>query len=75
MVTQRAKIQGCPPNPVCEGGAIQLDTLAGIDLRLPIKRQVIGILGNQHLGDQGFGGDVAFDNTSRCRGLDDRALA
>lgn len=25
--------------------------------------------------DQGFGGDAAFDNTSRCRGLDDRALA
>ena len=75
MVPQGAKIPCGPPDPVCKGRSIQLDALPSIDLRLPIKRQVIGILGNQHLGDQGFGGDAAFDNTSRCRGLDDRALA
>lgn len=74
MVTQRAKIPGCPPDPVCKGGAIQLDALAGINLRLPIERQMIGILGHQHLSDQGLGGNAAFDDTSRCRGLDDRTL-
>lgn len=46
----------------------------GIDLRLPVKRQMIGILGYQHLSDQGFGRDAAFDNASRCWGLDDCAL-
>lgn len=36
---------------------------------------MIGILGDQHLSDQGFGRDTAFDNTGWCRGLDDGALA
>ena len=29
----------------------ELDALAGVDLGLPVKRQVIGVLGHQHLGD------------------------
>lgn len=74
MVTQWAKIPGGPPDPVCKSRAIQLDALAGVDLGLPIERQMISIFGDQHLCDQGFGGDAAFDNMSRCRGLDDRAL-
>ena len=52
-----------------------MDALAGIDLRLPVKRQVIGLLGDQHLGDQGFGGYAAFNNMSRRRGQDDRSRA
>lgn len=35
MVRQWAKIPGGSPDPVCKGGAIQLDALAGINLRLP----------------------------------------
>src|SRR5690348_5748272 len=40
-------------NPVseCRGG--ELDTLASEDLALPIKRKVIAILGDQHLGEEG----------------------
>jgi hypothetical protein len=31
-------------NPVRQRGAIQLDALAGVDLGLPVQRQMIGIL-------------------------------
>lgn len=36
---------------------------------------MIGILGDQHLRDQRFGGDAAFDDPCRGRGLHDRVLA
>lgn len=75
MVTQRAKIPGGSSDPVCKARSIQLDALPGVDLGLSIHRQVIGMLGTQHLSDLGFGRDAAFDNTSRCRGSDDSALA
>ena len=35
---------------------------------------MIGILGHQHLSNQGLGGNAAFDNASRCRGLNDCVL-
>lgn len=60
MITQEAKIPCRPTDPVSERGTIKLDALTGIDLCLPVKRQVIGILGDQHLGDQRFGGETAF---------------
>jgi len=36
---------------------------------------VIGVLRHQHLGDQRFGRDTAFDDPRRCRSLDHRTLA
>ena len=36
---------------------------------------MIGVLGDQHLGDQRLGWNAAFDDPRRCRGLDHRALA
>ena len=74
VVAQGAQIPRCASDPVCKGGAVKLDALPGIDLRLPVERQVIGILGDQHLRDQRFGGDAAFDDPCRRRSLDDRAL-
>ena len=41
-----------PTDPVGERGAVEIDAFAGVDLALPIQRQVIGILGNQHVGEQ-----------------------
>jgi len=75
VIANGPKIPCCPADPVCKGGTIQLDALPGIDLRLPVKRQVIGILGHQHLRDQRFGGDTAFDDPCGRRSLHDRALA
>jgi hypothetical protein len=50
-------------------GTIELDALPGVDLRLSVKRQVIGVLGDQHLGDQRLGRDAALDDPRRRRGL------
>jgi hypothetical protein len=36
---------------------------------------MVGVLGDQNLGNQRFGWDPAFDNPGRCQGLHDRALA
>jgi hypothetical protein len=36
---------------------------------------MIGILGDQHLRDHGFGGNAALDDSRWCRGLNDRDLA
>jgi hypothetical protein len=75
MIAQGAQIPGRSADPVCKGRAIQLDALPGIDLRLPVERQVIGILGDQHLRDQRLGGNAAFDDPGRRWSLHDRALA
>ncbi len=79
MIAQGAKIPSCPSDPIGQGRSIQLDALPGIDLRLPVKRQMIGVLGDQHLGDQHLrdqrlGRNAAFDDPCRGPGLDDRAL-
>ncbi len=40
------------PGPVGQGRAVELDPLAGVDLGLAIERQVIGVLGDHHVGDR-----------------------
>lgn len=75
VIAQGAKIPCCPADPIGKGGSVKLDALTGIDLCLPVKRQVIGILGDQHLRDQRFGGDAAFDDPCRRRSLNDSVLA
>jgi hypothetical protein len=63
------------PNPVGKRGAIEMDALAGIDLRLPVQGEMIGVLGHQDMRDQSLGRDAAFDNARRRGRLHDRALA
>lgn len=75
MVTQGPQIPRRPPHPVGECRAVEQDVLAGVDLRLPIQRQVIGVFGRQHLRDQCFGGDSTLDNAGWRRSLHNGALA
>ena len=39
-----------PAHPVAQGRAVELDALPGEDLGLPVKRQVIGVLGHVSTG-------------------------
>ena len=48
----RAKREGGAAHPIGQGRAIEIDALAGINLRLAIKRQVIGIFGDDDMGDE-----------------------
>jgi hypothetical protein len=52
-----------------------MDALAGINLRLPIQGQMIGVLRDQDMRDQRLGRDAAFDDARRSQRLHDRTLA
>jgi len=56
-------------DPIGQGGTIERDTLARIDLRLPLERRVVGIFGDQHMRDQCLGGYAVLDQPLRRRRL------
>jgi len=62
-------------DPVGERGAIQVDALVGVNLRLAIEWQVIDIFGDQNLGDCRLGRKAAFDQPGGRRSLHDNVLA
>ena len=51
----RPQEEGCPPDPIGQGRAIQVEALAGVNLSLPIQRQMVGIFGDEYLRHGGFG--------------------
>ena len=61
----RPQMPGGPSDPVGQGRAIQADALPGIDLSLPVERQMISIFRHQHLRDQRVGGQPALDHARR----------
>jgi hypothetical protein len=71
----RDQFEGGAADPVGQGRAIELDALAGIDLRLAVKRQMVGVLGDDHLRHQRLGRQAALDQPLRRRHLGDLALA
>ena len=62
-------------DPACERGAVQIKPGAAHDLRLPVKRQVIGVFRDQHMGDGALGRQRSFDQMRRRRRLGDAVLA
>ena len=59
-------------DPVRERRTVQLDALPAEDLTLPIKRQVIAILGNKDVGEEGWSGKALGDRPFRRGRLMDR---
>lgn len=72
---QRTQVEGGLSHSIRQRRTIELNALAGVNLRLPIERQVIGIFGDQHLGDGGLGRQSALDQPSRGWRLYDSILA
>lgn len=72
---ERAQPPAGPPHPVAERQTVEPDPLPLVDLGLPIQRLVIGEFADQHVGDQGLGGEPAIDRTGRCRRLHDWGVA
>lgn len=62
-------------NPGGQGRAIQIDPLSAIDLRLPIKRQVISVFGDKHVRQRGLGWHAARNDMRWRRSLGDPAFA
>ena len=56
-------------HPIGQGGTIERDTLARIDLRLAIEWRVVGVFGDQHMRDQCLGGYAVLDQPLRRRRL------
>jgi hypothetical protein len=48
---QRREMEAGSSAPAGQGRAIKQDTRPGKDLRLPVKRKMVGVLGHQHLRD------------------------
>lgn len=64
-----AEFEGGATDPVSQGGPVEINALAAVDLGLPVKRQVIGIFADQHMGDCGLGGHAARDQPRRGSSL------
>src|SRR5258705_7290300 len=62
---QRLQPPASAADPVCQGRAIDLDTLPGEDLALPVKRQVIAVFGDQDMGEKTGSGEALGDRTLR----------
>lgn len=68
---QQAFVQGTqepgrPSNPVGQRGAVKLNALPSIDLGLAIERQMVRVLPDDNVGDQGLGRQTALDQPRRC---------
>ncbi len=72
---KRREQMACCADPARERGAIEVDALAAVDLRLPIERQRVGIFGDQNMGQQAGTSDTAVDGPGRCRSLHDPVAA
>jgi hypothetical protein len=68
-VDQGAEERGRAPDPVGERGAGKVDALASIDARLAVERQMVGVFGHQHMGEQPRTGSTALDGHGRQRRL------
>src|SRR5882672_7609125 len=62
---QRLQPPASAADPVCQGRAIDLDTLPGEDLALPVKRQVIAVFGDQDMREKTGTGAALGDRTLR----------
>lgn len=69
------EVEAGSASPVAQCRAIKPDALAGIDLGLPVKWQVITELGDDDLGDQRLGRQTVRHHMLRSMGLHDRARA
>ena len=65
----RAQRESGTAHPIGQGGTVERDALARIDLRLAIERRVVGIFGDQYMRDQCLGGNAALDQPLRRRRL------
>ena len=69
------KQEGSSSDPVGQGGAVQRDALTGEDLSLPVQRKMVGVLGDEHLGDGCVGRQAALDQPGRRGRLHHDVLA
>jgi hypothetical protein len=67
------QMEGGAANPVGQRRTVEIDSLAGVDLRLPVERQMIGVFGDEDLRHGRLGWNAALDQ-SRRRGAPEPRL-
>src|SRR3974390_1039086 len=70
-----AQLIGGAADPIGERRAIELDPLSRVNLRLSIERQMVGVFGDDDMGDERLGRNAALDQPLLRRRLGDLALA
>ena len=65
----RTQQEGRAADPIGERRAVQVDALPGVYLGLAVKREMVGVLRHQHLGDRRLGRQAALDQPRRCGSL------
>ena len=68
-------MEGGTADPVRQRRAIEIDALPGVDLGLPVQRQMIGVFGDENLRDRRLGRQSALDQPRRRRRLHHPVLA
>lgn len=63
-----AEQEGGPPDPIGQRGAIERHSLTGVDLSLAVQRQMVGVFGDEDLGDHRLYRQSALDQTRRGSG-------
>ena len=71
MIVQGLQLGGRRADPLRQRRALDLHAGAREDLRLPIERQMIGVLRHDDVGDEPLGRQPALDQPRRRRRLDD----
>ncbi len=72
---QRRQHAARAADPIGQRRAVQIDAFPLVDLRLPVQRQVIGILRHQHMRQQPRSGQATIDRAARRRLLHDAVAA
>ncbi len=74
-VTDGAEFEGGATDPIGKRGSVESDAVTAVDLGLPVKRQVIRILADQNMRDEGLGRQTARDQPRGGRGLGNAVCA
>ena len=74
-VGYRPQVERSLADPAGQRRAVQFETGTRIDLSLAIQRTMLGVFGDQHMGDGAFGRQRALDQPSRRRRLGHAFLA
>ena len=68
---QRLQLGSSGADPLGQRRSLDLHAVARQDLRLPIKRKMIGVFRHHDIRDHGLGRQAALNQPRRRRGLDD----
>jgi len=71
VVDQRLEQPADLADPVRHGRAVEFDAFAGVDFRLPVEREVVDVLGHQHMREQAGACLAARDGQCWCWRLGD----